>query len=386
MKCLGSSLGSGWRRGCVLAGLISCTWLAAFASASASDETTNKVVRAVAYSHEEVKTIPWSIHLIKVDRSQTNLSFQTVAGRGNEFALTPLPEQIRNFPLSAGKVMAAVNGDFYRSDPPYAGDPRGILISRGELMSGPDTWAAFFVDINGAPQVSIITPDFKASFPDGKSLPFTLNEERTRGTVVLFTRAVGNSTKTEGGHELILEGVPGEKWLPLSASAITKARVLKVVDGGNSPLTPETMVLSLSPAAAAKIKMPAVGEVIELNTATTPSLQGVPTAMGGGPALVRQGKALPVGQSQGRHPRTAVGWSKDFYFLVEVDGRQKDSAGMTYQELAEYMQKLGCDEAVNLDGGGSSTMWVRGNVMNSPSEGQPRPMADSLLLIYSDRR
>src|SRR5437016_5825154 len=83
-----------------------------------------------------------------------------------------------------------------------------------------------------------------------------------------------------------------------------------------------------------------------------------------------------------RHPRTAIGWNTDSIFMVEVDGRQSHlSVGMTLPELATYKIKLGCANAMNLDGGGSATLWVCGNVMNSPSEGQERPGANALVLV-----
>jgi exopolysaccharide biosynthesis protein len=77
-----------------------------------------------------------------------------------------------------------------------------------------------------------------------------------------------------------------------------------------------------------------------------------------------------------------MGWSKDHYFLVEVDGRQSNiSVGMTFPELADYLVKLGCEEAMNFDGGGSSTLWALGMVRNSPSEGDERPSANALVVI-----
>jgi exopolysaccharide biosynthesis protein len=54
---------------------------------------------------------------------------------------------------------------------------------------------------------------------------------------------------------------------------------------------------------------------------------------------------------------------------------------MTFPELAAYMAKIGCEEAINLDGGGSATIWVYGNVMNNPSEGRPRPGANALVVM-----
>jgi exopolysaccharide biosynthesis protein len=58
---------------------------------------------------------------------------------------------------------------------------------------------------------------------------------------------------------------------------------------------------------------------------------------------------------------------------------------MTYGELATYMSELGCDEALNFDGGGSSTLWVLGQVMNSPSEGDERGVANGVVLLQKTK-
>lgn len=113
-------------------------------------------------------------------------------------------------------------------------------------------------------------------------------------------------------------------------------------------------------------------------------------AIAGSHMLVKDGKnvATPKGSlSTTRHPRTAVGvrdHGKQLVLLV-VDGRKKGvSAGMTFQELADEMVKLGCDDAINLDGGGSSCLVLRNpktgelEVKNTPSDGRPRPVANAL--------
>ncbi|MBD3275101.1 MAG: phosphodiester glycosidase family protein [Candidatus Marinimicrobia bacterium] len=71
-----------------------------------------------------------------------------------------------------------------------------------------------------------------------------------------------------------------------------------------------------------------------------------------------------------RHPRTAIGITRESILLaVTVDGRTAQAAGMSIPELAEFMQRLGCVDAINLDGGGSTTMWIRGRgVVNYPSD------------------
>ena len=139
------------------------------------------------------------------------------------------------------------------------------------------------------------------------------------------------------------------------------------------------------PEPAAQVPKLAPGAVLQLSTATSPDLSGVKTAIGGGPTLVRGGSPMRWHGFQPRHPRTAFGWNKDYFFMVEVDGRQRNlSVGMTLPELAAYMVKLGCDEAINFDGGGSATMWVLGNVMNSPSEGAERSGANALVLVQKE--
>jgi exopolysaccharide biosynthesis protein len=64
-----------------------------------------------------------------------------------------------------------------------------------------------------------------------------------------------------------------------------------------------------------------------------------------------------------------------------VDGRQRGSIGMTLEELASYLIKLGCDEAMNLDGGGSATLWCQGQLRNQPCDGRERPVANSLVVL-----
>ncbi|WP_276496755.1 phosphodiester glycosidase family protein [Pontibacter litorisediminis] len=113
--------------------------------------------------------------------------------------------------------------------------------------------------------------------------------------------------------------------------------------------------------------------IVKKPTAGWSSVQEVNTLLASGPLLVYD-KAL-VNQVQeafntNRHPRTAVGLTADKRLIaVVVDGRFTEAHGMTTEELATVMQALGCVEAMNLDGGGSSTAWVRNRgVVNYPSD------------------
>ena len=92
-----------------------------------------------------------------------------------------------------------------------------------------------------------------------------------------------------------------------------------------------------------------------------------------GPALVTNSKVSvdendEVGRAMASNPRTAIGYiSQNHYVFVVSDGRTSDSEGLSLYQLANFMQDLGCITAYNLDGGGSSTMYFNGKVINNPT-------------------
>ena len=339
--------------------------------------------RGYAYIHDEVRDVPWSIHLIKLELSHTNLELHTTLGDGSVLGMSLVSEQVKRLPPALGRPVAAINGDFYNSSLNYPGDPQGLQIVQGELVSAPSAaWVCCWIDAAGRPHRTNVVSQFKVTWPDGATAPLGLNEERASDAAVLYTAAIGNSTRASGGRELVLERPTNSVWLPLRIGQTYTARVREVRETGNSPVGRDVMVLSLGPGLAARVPKVGAGAVLKIPTATTPNLTGARTAIGGGPTLVRCGKALPLSDSLGRHPRSAIGWNKDHFFMVVVDGRQRElSVGMTLSELAAYLVKRGCEEAINFDGGGSATIWVMGNVLNSPSQGAERPAANALVLV-----
>lgn len=84
-----------------------------------------------------------------------------------------------------------------------------------------------------------------------------------------------------------------------------------------------------------------------------------------------------------RHPRTAVAYNDDYVYFVVVDGRDTGvSEGMNMQELGDFCKNyLGATDGMNMDGGGSSTMWVKGVVKNNPSDGSERYVSNGLMMI-----
>lgn len=121
---------------------------------------------------------------------------------------------------------------------------------------------------------------------------------------------------------------------------------------------------------------------------TVSTALGVPYArevLGGSPILVEDGSLAVERCSKylcHRHSRTGVGVKADgTVLMVVVDGRQADSKGMTLVEFGRFFMRLGAVDALNLDGGGSSTMVSRGRVVNDPSDGVEREVTTALLVV-----
>ncbi len=244
----------------------------------------------------------------------------------------------------------------------------------------------------GEPHTATVASHFQITWPDGKVTPFGLNGDRHSAGVELYTPAMGSSTRTMGGRELVLTRATGSPWLPLRLGRTYLGTVQSIREAGNTPLGPDILVASLGPSAVRGLQNVQTGAVLQISTATVPALSGIRTAIGGGPILIQNGRrqkltgaaweGYEVSSRFERHPRAAVGWNQSHFFLVEVDGRQRDlSVGMTLDELTQFLLKLGCQEAMNFDGGGSATLWHDGKVRNSPCDGYERAIANALVVV-----
>ncbi len=110
-----------------------------------------------------------------------------------------------------------------------------------------------------------------------------------------------------------------------------------------------------------------------------------------GPGLIEDGQIIvseneEVDQSMTSNPRTAIGMIEEgHYVMVVSDGRTEESEGLSLYELALVMENLGCKVAYNLDGGGSSTLWFNGEVINNPTSGRSikeRSVSDIVYIGY----
>lgn len=342
----------------------------------------------ISYRNEKIPEKPLSIHIVKVDRSRSDLVLATSLAKGTVLDLCPLSEQVKALQKTNQRPQVAINGDFYKTEREFfAGDPLGFQVMEGELLSSSVTnKPCFWLDDKSQPHIGIIRSEFQVKFPDGRSLPLEVNEERARGTARLYTPRLGASTQTTGGREVVLERSGELDWLPLRPGVGVSGKVREVRETGNTKLTPEIMVLSVDSQLLSSMPSLKPGDLVVLDMTTVPNTRGCETAIGGGPALLRDGNLGNYsGNKTDRHPRSAFGWNDSHWFFVEVDGRQSSlSIGMTLPEFSEYLRGLGVKDALNLDGGGSATLWLFGQVVNSPCYGYERSTANGLLILKRD--
>ena len=340
------------------------------------------------YRHEEIAEVPWSIHIARFSRARSNIVIQTTLAGDSAIGLATVSEQMSRLPRVGLRPMAAVNGDYFARDGTYRGDPEGLQILKEELVSAPNGKSCFWIDVGGGWHITNVVSALAVVLPGGDLLPVGLNEELNGDRAVLYSAAVGASTHTSAAREVILEQDGDNPWLPLRPGVELRGRVRLVRAKGDAAVATNTLVLALPKSLEHRAAYLGPGSVVRILPQTNPDLTGARAAIGGGPALVHEGRRTAFRSEAVRHPRTALGWSREEFFLVQVDGRQPTvSVGMTLTELADYMLKLGCLEALNLDGGGSSTIWVDGQVMNSPCEGSERPTGNALVvLMNTDRR
>ena len=232
--------------------------------------------RPLAYTNIEVPEVPWSIHVVRIQRSDPDLELHSMHADRKVLGLSTLTAQTGLIPAKIGAAVAAINGDFYERFKDYSGDPRGLQILDGELLTGPSGGASFWIDAQGECHATNVVSLFQVTWPGGTSTPFGLNQSRATNGVELFTPAIGGSTHTQGGRELVLERTGSGSWLPLEIDRTYSARVRDVHDGGDTPLAQGIAVLSVGPALLHSLPKVQIGQLLEFSTRVGAESAGSP--------------------------------------------------------------------------------------------------------------
>ncbi len=286
-------------------------------------------------------------------------------------------------------ALAAINGGFFRLDKSiFAGDAAGVLAINNEFYSesyGGRT--ALMIENNPArTQVSIERINLTDFIEiNDKSFDVGRNRERKDNDIVLFSNNFGYTTLTDNnGIEFFIQNnkivqiidQKGSNKIPqggyiLSASGKMREQLMNLLQVGTRIVH---FVKQTSP--------------MDLNSGTL--FRTAEDITNGVPRLIKNGKIEITWEQEKssksfvetRHPRTAVAKLKDGKFLmVTVDGRSEASGGIGLEDLAKILLELGATDAMNLDGGGSTTMFLGGKIVNKPSDKEgERKVGDAILV------
>jgi exopolysaccharide biosynthesis protein len=336
--------------------------------------------------HRVVRTGGVTAHVLTVDLGASS-SVDTVLARSGLRGLETTSSMARR-----SHAVAAVNGDYALS----SGRPVHVFAHDGELgQTAQVLGRALGFNLDGT-AVSMGFPSVTSSLEvqsDTSTATVTVprwNSGRADGDTLAAFTAAGAALETPPDGDCYAGLAPaGEKVVHPDGGVDLPMYVTGRRCGGAAALVPRSgamldgsayhasgeFVAALRPGAAARLTQ-GLG------------FPGAVDVIGGNPMLVVDGAVqyADVDGSGGYfapNPRTAVGVTADNQLVVVVvDGREYGySAGMTLRQLADFMAALGARDAINLDGGGSSTMWVNGLVANRPSDPHERPVSSSLVVL-----
>lgn len=311
-----------------------------------------------------------SYSYIKADLSDENVSMKLLKSESGADILETLGTLAKTEP----NTVAAVNGDFFSLHQGKKGFSLGIEVDNEKLLQSPiypDTMATT-VYSDGKVAMDYLDFHIIITASDGSTQEARHLNKHTSyfGDILMYTKDFNGGYSPAPGGDVVEVVVSGGKVTEFrrqmpSVLIPEDGCVLVVSEGSNMFLANNFRV----------------GDDISIDFRVSPNILKSDVAFGGGAMLVKDGNALKEFSHviSGRNPRTAIGMDKDgkTLYLVTVDGRQEQSRGMSMSELASLMQDLGCYNAINLDGGGStrmvaSTIWDKGlAVQNSPTENRP---------------
>ncbi|MEO6528358.1 MAG: phosphodiester glycosidase family protein [Gemmatimonadaceae bacterium] len=354
---------------------------------------------------------PWLMHVLRIDLRRADLAIQHVRAHDQLRGRERTSEMARRLSAAGVRVLAAVNSDFFEL---ASGENENNQVIDGEWWKG--------LKVTDSPYDSFDNPHVQLAF-DARGRPmidrFVLEGQAwTRGVATPIMTVNFAQIGTMEGTTLYTPRY-GDATHPDTTRATVQAPMVTVGRRGDTLLYVRRGVVSSQARTAiptngavlaaygaglrsTEVKAMAEGDTVRVLLTVLPRVShGVAprTLLGGWPRILRDGvdvtrqSATLEGtlsrNAELRHPRTAAGFSRDSatLILVVVDGRSARSVGMTLGELATAMRALGAWQAINFDGGGSSTMLVGGRVVNVPSDSAgERTVGNALFVVGKSGR
>lgn len=328
------------------------------------------------------------VYFLKIDATNPYVTFRAALGRDSIYT-GEQPSALAKRKSKEGAVyFAGTNGDFYATTG-YVGYPVGGCVVDYELAKPPTTARKIIAFENDKiPVIGVMTYTGTVKKGSETWTLHTANHIRETNQLVLFNQHNGKVTRTNAfGTEVLVELVQGQFW---AINGPVRVKVTKIEQGKGNMTIPKGMaVLSGHGTSAALLNTLAVHDELEINLALNYNGQfkNWSQLVGGDNrnAMLVDGMVETAQVWNELHPRTAVGYSQDQKTIIfcVVDGRGL-SAGVTTKQLAELMKSAGAWTAFNMDGGGSSSMYVKEfGQMNVPSDGVERSVSNSLFAVSS---
>ncbi|MCI0513628.1 phosphodiester glycosidase family protein [candidate division KSB1 bacterium] len=371
--------------------LFCCYLTAGFMSLPAAEgmiqETT--ITPGIIHRHIRDETQPWSIHVLEIDLTLPGVDITAMKARDQLQGNEKTSEQAQRFQRDGVRVIAAINADFYGLN----GIPISTQVLDGVPLKSPSEHVVFGMTYQRQLFIERLTLDAKISFKNGATLPIDgINRARLSDEMIFYNAFWGAQTGTNlWGSEVTLQFLE-----PFVVGDTIQCLVThKIREQGNQLIPPKNGGVISAHGRNERLlyRWAGLQEPAALWMQFAPLNTPLKVVVGGMPRLIRDGnlsielqaEGIPASFATTRHPRTAIGYhqSGQRLFLVTVDGRQPaHSVGMTLDELARFLLSLGCYQALNLDGGGSTTMVIANKVVNSPSDATgERAVANSLLIL-----
>jgi len=361
------------------------------ASSNVIYETSNKQAVTSGVTLENIvrfTTDGWlNINVLRIDLANEYIKVDTLTDENSIKKLVSTP----NLAKSRGAV-AAINASFFNPTGNGTGYPDGPIVESGKIISASaeynlynDVMASFSIDKLNNVMYDYWKTSIELIAPNGRSIPVAqYNKPSKTGytDITIFDRRWGEySQGVSSSYPDIVEIVVDDGMVV----EIRKSQPAVAIPANGF------VIVSRSSNAALLEENFKVGDNIEMNIKTTPDWKNLNMSVTGASILVKDGKiptkfSFDIASISNRNPRTIVGSSKDGkeLMLVTVDGRQNSSIGLTQTEAAQLMLELGAYNALNLDGGGSTTMASRSlgskdlRIVNSPSDGTTRLVSTAI--------
>lgn len=327
------------------------------------------------------------VYFLKADLKNPHIEIRTALGRDSIYGGEPTSVLAKRISSENNYYFAGTNGDFYATSG-YVGYPVSGNMANGEIARIPGTRNVFTIDDLKIPDIGKMSYNGTINFGTETWQINTVNHLREEDKLVLYNQHNGKYTRTNAyGTEVLVELLNGYTW---GTNKTLKAKVLKLEKGvGNMAIPKGKAILSGHGTAATQLNQLAVDDEIDIQLNLTLGTNSVSNflQMSGGDnykTMLLNGVVEQTSIWNELHPRTGLGFSqaKDTVIFCVVDGRGL-SIGATTKQLAILMKSAGAYTAFNMDGGGSSTMYVAeyGKAVNTTSDGTERSVANSVYVV-----